>query len=57
MELHRLFLWKKLNQHLLGRTKRGNDGFGSTGVAAIKKVKKDDDENKIEKDDDENKIE
>ena len=48
---------EKLNQHLLGRTKRGNDGFGSTGVAAIKKVKKDDDENKIEKDDDENKIE
>ena len=33
---------------MLGRSKRGNDGFGSTGVTLIKKVKRDDDENKIE---------
>ena len=36
------------DQHLLGRTKRGNNGFGSTGVTVIKKVKKDDDENQTE---------
>ena len=30
------------NVHLLGRTKRGNDGFGSTGVQVIKKAKKED---------------
>ena len=30
------------NAHLLGRTKRGNDGFGSTGVQVIKKTKKED---------------
>ena len=28
--------------YLLGRTKRGNDGFGSTGVQVIKKAKKED---------------
>ena len=28
--------------HLLGSTKRGNDGFGSTGVQVIKRVKKED---------------
>ena len=28
------------DKHLLGQTKRGNDGFGSTGVTAIKKLKK-----------------
>ena len=41
---------KKLNakfhrlsdQHLLGKTKRGNDGFGSTGVHVIKKTKQED---------------
>ena len=32
------------DKHLLGQTKRGNDGFGSTGVTVIKKAKKDDDE-------------
>ena len=26
--------------HLLSRTKRGNDGFGSTGVQVIKKAKR-----------------
>ena len=31
------------DQYLLGKTKRGNDGFGSTGVTVIKKFKKDDD--------------
>ena len=31
------------DQHLLGKTKRGNDGFGSKSVTVIKKVKKDDD--------------
>ena len=30
------------NVHLLGSTKRGNDGFGSTGVQVIKRVKKED---------------
>ena len=35
------------DQQLLGKTKRGNDGFGSTGVTVIKKVKKDDDDNGI----------
>ena len=29
---------------LLGKTKRGNDGFGSTGVNVIKKPKNDSDE-------------
>ena len=41
---------KKLNakfhrlsdQHLLGKTKCGNDGFGSTGVHVIKKTKQED---------------
>ena len=28
------------NVHLLGSTKRGNDGFGSTCVQVIKRVKK-----------------
>ena len=31
------------DQHLLDKTKKGNDGFGSTGVTIIKKFKKDDD--------------
>ena len=33
---------KVSNVHLLVRTKRGNDGFGSTGVQVIKKAKKED---------------
>ena len=33
---------KVSNMHLLGRTKCGNDGFGSTVVQVIKKVKKED---------------
>ena len=32
------------DRHLLGQTKRGYDGFGSTGVTVIKKAKKDDDD-------------
>ena len=32
------------DKHLLGQTKRGNDGFWSTGVTVIKKAKKDDDD-------------
>ena len=28
------------NAHLLGRTKRGNDGLGSTGIQVIKELKK-----------------
>ena len=32
------------DKHLLGQTKCGNDGFGSTGVTVIKKAKKDDDD-------------
>ena len=39
------------DQQLLGKTKRGNNGFGSTGVTVIEKVKKDDDD-----DDDDNGI-
>ena len=31
------------HQHLLGKKKRGNNGFGSTCVTVIKKIKKDDD--------------
>ena len=34
---HRVF-----DPHLLVRTERGNDGFGSTGVQVIKKAKKED---------------
>ena len=34
-----------IDQHFLGRAKRGNDGFGLAGVTVIKKVKKDDDDN------------
>ena len=30
------------DQHLLGKTKRGNDGFGSTGVQVIKKANQED---------------
>ena len=30
------------DQHFLGKTKRGNDSFGSTGVQVIKKVKQED---------------
>ena len=30
------------NVHLLGSTKRGNDGFGSTGVQVIKRARKED---------------
>ena len=30
------------NLHLLGSTKRGNDGFGSPGVQVIKQAKKED---------------
>ena len=30
------------NVHLLGSTKGGNDGFGSTGIQVIKRVKKED---------------
>ena len=30
------------DKHLLGQTKCGNDGFGSTGVTVIKKAKNDD---------------
>ena len=30
------------NVHLLGSTKRGNDGFGSTGIQVIKKAQKED---------------
>ena len=33
---------KVSNVHLLGRNERRNDGFGSTGVQVIKKVKKGD---------------
>ena len=32
---------------MLGKTKRGHDGFGSTGVEVIKKVKKNQTENGV----------
>ena len=38
-------------KHLLGKTKRGNDGFGSTGVTVIQKVKKDNDDDDDNDDD------
>ena len=38
-------------KHLLGKTKCGNDGFGSTGVTVIQKVKKDDDDDDDNDDD------
>ena len=37
-----------IDQHFLGRAKRGNDGFGSTGVTVIKKVDDDNDDNGIQ---------
>ena len=36
---------------MLGKTKRGNDGFGSTGVTVIQKVKKDNDDDDDNDDD------
>ena len=38
-------------KHLLGKTKCGNDCFGSTGVTVIQKVKKDDDDDDDNDDD------
>ena len=35
---------KVTDKHFLDQTKRGNDGFGLTGVTVIKKAKKDDDD-------------
>ena len=37
---------------MLGKTKRGNDGFGSTGITVIKKFKKDDDNDENDENDD-----
>ena len=37
-----------IDQRFLGRAKRGNDGFGSTGVTVIKKVDDDNDDNGIQ---------
>ena len=37
-----------IDQHFSGRAKRGNDGFGSTGVTVIKKVDDDNDDNGIQ---------
>ena len=42
MEKFNSNFYKVSNMHLLGRTKCGNDGFGSTVVQVIKKVKKED---------------
>ena len=36
------------DRHLIGKTKQGNDDFGSTGITVIKKSKKDDDDDEIE---------
>ena len=43
---------KVSDQHLLGKTKRGNDGFGSTGITVIKKFKKDNDNDENDENDD-----
>ena len=37
---------------MLGKTKRGNDGFGLTGVTVIKKFKEDDDNDENDENDD-----
>ena len=37
---------------MLGKTKRGNDGFGLTGVTVIKKFKEDDDKDENDENDD-----
>ena len=44
METFNANFHRMTDKHLLGQTKRGNDGFGLTGVTVIKKAKKDDDE-------------
>ena len=42
MEKFNLNFHRVSDLHLLGRTKRGNDGFGLTGVQVIRKAKKED---------------
>ena len=37
---------------MFGKTKRGNDGFGLTGVTVIKKFKEDDDNDENDENDD-----
>ena len=44
METFNANFHRMTDKPLLGQTKRGNDGFGLTGVTVIKKAKKDDDE-------------
>ena len=42
MEKFNLNFHRASDLHLLGRTKRGNDGFGLAGVQVIRKAKKED---------------
>ena len=42
MEKFNLNFHRVSDLHLLGRTKRGNDGFGLAGVQVIRKAKKED---------------
>ena len=43
-----------IDKHLLGLTKRGSEGFGSTGVSEIKKIKSDFDSKEVRDFSDEN---
>ena len=52
MEIFNANLHRVSDQHLLGKTKRGNNRFGSTGVIVIKKFKKDDDNDENDENDD-----
>ena len=52
MEKFNANLHRVSDQHLLGKTKRGNNRFGSTGVIVIKKFKKDDDNDENDENDD-----
>ena len=48
MENFNVNFYKVSDPVLLGKTKRGHDGFGSTGVEVIKKVKQSESESVIE---------
>ena len=52
MEKFNANLHRVSDQHLLGKTKRGNNRFGSTSVIVIKKFKKDDDNDENDENDD-----
>ena len=47
METFKANFQRVTGQHFLGKTKGGNDSFGSTDVTVIKKAKKGDDETEL----------